>query len=80
MKTFTATQARKDIYNIIDSTSETHEPIQIYGKRTSAVLINLHDWNSIQETLFLSGIKGMTESIKEGLETPIEECAETIEW
>jgi len=35
---------------------------------------------SIQETLYPLSIPGMRESIKEGLETPIEECDEELDW
>ncbi len=80
MKTLTATQARKEIYRLLDEASETHEPIQITGKRTNAVLISEGDWRSIQETLYLSSIPGMQESIIEGLQTPIEETDEELDW
>ena len=80
MKTLTATQARKEIYRLLDEASETHEPIQITGKRANAVLISEGDWRSIQETLYLSSIPGMQESIIEGLQTPIEETDEELDW
>ena len=80
MKTLTATQARKDIYRLLDEASETHEPIQINGKRSSAVLISEGGWRSIQETLSISAIPGIQESIVEGLHTPIEETDEELDW
>lgn len=80
MKTLTATQARKEIYRLLDEASETHEPIQITGKRTNAVLISEDDWRSIQETLYLSTIPGMQESIVEGLKTPVEDTDEELDW
>jgi len=80
MKTITATNARSNLYKLIDETSLGHEPIYITGKRSNAVLIAEEDWRAIQETLFLLSIPGMRESIREGLETPIEECSEDIEW
>jgi prevent-host-death family protein len=80
MKTLTATQARKNIYRLLDEASETHQPVQITGKRSSAVLVSEADWRSIQETLYLTSIPGMSESIKEGLNTPIEECEGELDW
>jgi len=80
MKTLSATQARKEIYRLLDETSETHEPIQISGKRSNAVLISEDDWRAIQETLYLTSIPGMQESIIEGLNTPIEETEEDLDW
>ena len=80
MPTLTATEARKRLYSLVDEVKETHEPIQIVGKRSSAFLISEEDWRAIQETLFLTSIPGMRESIQEGLGTPVEECDEDIDW
>ncbi len=80
MPTLTATEARKRLYSLVDEVKESHEPIQIVGKRSSAVLISEEDWRAIQETLFLASIPGMRESIQEGLGTPVEECDEDIDW
>lgn len=80
MKTLTATQARKEIYRLLDEASDTHKPIQITGKRSNAVLISEDDWRSIQETLYLSSIPGMQESIVEGMNTPLEETEEELDW
>lgn len=80
MPTLTATEARKRLYSLVDEVKESHEPIQIVGKRSSAVLISEDDWRAIQETLHLVSIPGMRESIQEGLKTPIEECDEDIDW
>jgi prevent-host-death family protein len=79
MPTLTATEARKRLYSLVDEVRESHEPIQIVGKRSSAVLISEEDWRAIQETLFLTSIPGMRESIQDGLGTPVEECDEDID-
>lgn len=80
MKTLTATKARKEIYRLIDETAETHEPIQITGKRSNAILVSEEDWRSIQETLYLTSVSGMSDSIKKGLNTPLEETDDELEW
>jgi len=80
MATLTATEARKRLYNLVDDVAESHDPIQIVGKRNSAVLVSEEDWRAIQETLYLSSIPGMRDSIREGLETPVEECEEELDW
>ncbi len=80
MKTLSATQARKDIYRLLDEASETHKPIQITGKRSNAVLVSEEDWRAIQETLYLSSIPGMQESIVEGMNTPREETEKELDW
>lgn len=76
----TATEARGKIYQLIDSTSETHKPITITGKRNNAVLVSEDDWFAIQETLHLMSIPGMRESIKEGLEAPLSDCSGELQW
>jgi len=80
MKTLTVTQARKDIYKLLDEAAESHEPIQITGKRSNAILVNEDDWRSIKETLFLTSISGMADSIKEGMNTPLEETDDELDW
>lgn len=80
MTTLTATEARRRLYSLVDEVKESHEPVQIVGKRNSAVLISEEDWRAIQETLYLTSIPGMRESIRQGLETPLEECDEDIDW
>jgi PHD/YefM family antitoxin component YafN of YafNO toxin-antitoxin module len=44
------------------------------------MLIAEEDWYAIQETFFLMSIPGMKESIKEGLNTPMEETSEDPGW
>jgi PHD/YefM family antitoxin component YafN of YafNO toxin-antitoxin module len=65
---------------LIDGVLSSHEPAVITGKRGNAVLIAEEDWRSIQETLFLLNLPGMSESIQEGMAAPIEECSEDLDW
>jgi len=74
MTTITATNARKELYKLMNQVAETHEPVVITGKRSSSVLISAEDFSAIQETLHLQSIPGMTQSILEGSKTPVEEC------
>jgi len=80
MTTLTATEARRNLYNLLDDVSASHEPIQIKGKRNSAILIPESDWKALQETLYLTSIPGMRESIKEGLAEPVEKCDTELGW
>lgn len=68
------------IYQLIDDASDSHEPIQITGKRSNAVLVSEDDWRSIQESLYLVSMPGMRESIRSGLATPVSECAKRLDW
>jgi antitoxin YefM len=80
MKTISVSQARANLYKLLEDAGESHEPLVITGKKGNAVLLAEEDWRAIQETLFLVSIPGMRESIREGLETPVEECTEDLDW
>lgn len=80
MTILNATEARAKLYSLIDETTSTHQPIVITGKRGNAVLVSEADWNAISETLHLMSIPGMRESIKEGMEAPVSECSEELDW
>lgn len=80
MTTITATEARKLLYKLLDDVSESHEPIQITGKRGNAVLIAEDDWRAVQESLYLTSVPGVRESIIEGMKTPVAECDEVLDW
>ena len=80
MTTITATEARANLYRLMDAAAESHEPVLITGKRTRAVLVSEADWKAMQETLFLLSIPGMRESIREGMETPVEDCSDALDW
>jgi antitoxin YefM len=80
MTGMTATEARSNLYRLIDETADSHQPIVITGKRNNAVLVSEEDWSAIQETLFLLSISKMRESIREGMDTPASECDEELDW
>ena len=80
MPTVNATEARSRLYKLLDEIAESHEPVLITGKRVNAVLISENDWRSIQETLHLLSLPDMRESIREGLNTPVEECSDKLDW
>ncbi|BDX01893.1 MAG: type II toxin-antitoxin system Phd/YefM family antitoxin [Marinomonas sp.] len=80
MAGMTATEARSNLYRLIDETADSHQPIVITGKRNNAVLVSEEDWSAIQETLFLLSVPNMRESIREGMDTPASECDEELDW
>lgn len=80
MKTITVSKARANLYRLLDEAGQSNEPLVITGKRGNAVLVAEEDWRAIQETLFLLSVPGMRESVREGLEAPVEECTEDLDW
>ena len=80
MGQITASEARANLYRLLDEAAETHEPIRIAGKRNSGVLISDEDWSAIQETLYLLAVPGMRESIKRGMQTPTSKMSRNPGW
>jgi prevent-host-death family protein len=80
MTTLTASAARARLYKLLDETAVSHEPVQITGKRSRAVLISEEDWRSIQETLYLLSIPGMRKSIRKGLKTSVSTLSKKLNW
>jgi antitoxin YefM len=78
--TISVTEARKQLYKLLDDVSQSHEPIQITGKRGSAVLVSEEDWRAVQETLYLVSLPGMRESILEGMATPVDDLEDELDW
>lgn len=80
MQTLSASEARANLYRLIDDAATSHEPVVITGKRNNAVLVSEEDWSAIQETLYLLSIPGMRESIRDGMNTDVSECEKELDW
>ena len=80
MRSMRVSEARDNLYRVVDEAAQTHEPIMITGKRGNAVIIGEDEWRAVEETLYLLSVPGMRESIVEGMKTPIKECKKTLEW
>ena len=83
MTSINVTKARQSIYKILNDVNENSESITITNTNgKNAVIISEDDWKAIQETIYLNSIPGMAESIREGGETPIEECVpeDEVDW
>ena len=74
MDTIPISQARENLFSLVDRAIELHKPIAIASKRGDVVVIAKEDWEAIQETLYLNSIPGMADSIIAAANTPIEEC------
>ena len=80
MTSIKVSEARGRLGRLVDEAAASHEPVLITGKRGNAVLISEEDWRAIQETLYLLSIPDMRESVREGLQTPVEECVKELDW
>ena len=80
MAVLTASEARANLYRLIDQAAESHQPIVIAGKRSSAVLVSEEDWQAIQETMFLISIPSMRKSIRDAMSEPLSKSAKELTW
>jgi len=80
MPVLTASEARANLYRLIDHAADSHEPILIAGKRNSAVLVSEEDWKAIQETVHLLSVRGMRKSIREAMAEPLATSAKELLW
>ncbi len=74
------TEARQNLFRLVDRVNDSHEPVTIVGKHANAVLVSEEDWRSIQETLYLKSIPGVWESIEEEMKQPLEQSSDSLPW
>lgn len=77
--TITISEARANLYRLIDQVAESHEPILILGKHANAMLVSKAKWGAIQKSLFLLSVPGMRESIKKGISEPLGTSARELD-
>lgn len=75
-----ATEAGQQLDALIDQVETSHQPVQIAGSHSNAVLVSQDDWNAIQETLPLLQVPGMRESIQEGMATKLSDLSDQLDW
>ena len=71
------TNFRKDLFSCVDSVIRFNEPINLWTKNGNAVLISKREFDSLMETLYLSSIPGMKDSIVESMNSPESEFFST---
>jgi antitoxin YefM len=75
--TVTASEARRNLFPLIEQVNEDHAPVEITSRRGHAVLISLADYESLQETAYLlrapTNAKRLLEAIRQSLEGKREE-------
>jgi len=80
MPTMTVTDARKNLFGLIDDVADEHRACCIVGKRNQAVLVSMEDWRAIQESLYLNSFPGLADSIVKGMKTPVSQCSTELKW
>lgn len=68
MTTIGITEARKNIFKLVEDVNKGYNPIGIVNNRgESAVLVSEQDWRDMQETLYLTSIPGFVNYAKEAI-------------
>lgn len=63
--TITATEARKQFYELLRKSVKGHMPVKITSKNGDAVMLSEADYEGLLETLELLSVPGMRKSIRE---------------
>ncbi|WP_215492016.1 type II toxin-antitoxin system Phd/YefM family antitoxin [Fenollaria sporofastidiosus] len=82
MKSMNVTNFRKDIFKVLEDTVKYNSVVNVSTKEGNAVLMSEDDYEGIMETLYLSSIPGLKESIIEGLNAGPEEYVseDDVRW
>jgi antitoxin YefM len=65
MKIISASQARANLFRLVEQVNKDHLPRTITSKKGDAVLLSKEDWESLQETLYLQSVPGLVQSVRE---------------
>lgn len=79
MNIYKPTEFRKRLFELLRGVIKTSEPLVISDPAGDVVLVSKADWENVQETIYLMSSPKMTKKIKEGLDTPLEDCEE-VDW
>ncbi|PCJ23773.1 MAG: type II toxin-antitoxin system prevent-host-death family antitoxin [Rickettsiales bacterium] len=73
-----ANETQNTLNKLIDEVALSHKPQIIKGKRNSAVIISVEDWESIQETWMIVSNQKLSDSLIKNMKTPFEECSKEL--
>ena len=64
----TASEARKNLFPLIQQVNDDHTPVEITSRRGSAVLMSRDDFDALQETAYLLRVPANARRLLESLE------------
>ena len=65
--TITASEARKNLFPLIEQVNEDRQPIEITSRRGDAVLVSRADWDALNETAMLLRVPANAQWLIESL-------------
>lgn len=64
----TASEARKNLFPLIEQVNEDHSPVEITSRRGDAVLLSRAEYEALQETAYLLRVPANARHLLESLE------------
>lgn len=83
MPTISVTEARSNLYKLLEEVNQNSTPLLITNKNgKNGYLIGEEDFNAILETMYLNSINGLAESIISEGKTPYKDAVEAdkLDW
>ena len=68
MTTMTATDARREFFDVVKGATDKHQIYRIHHRRGSVVLLAEDDYDSMIETMELLSTRGFRQSLKKSVE------------
>jgi antitoxin YefM len=56
MESLSASEARANLFGLVEQVNKDHIPREITSRKGNAVLLSKADWDSLQETLYLQSV------------------------
>ena len=72
--------ASDKLYKLASSCIRYNDVFNISTKEGNVILLSQDDYNSLIESLYLAGIKGVYEDIEEAVKTPTSEFSKESPW
>lgn len=72
--------ARDELYKLASSCIKYNDVVNISTKEGNVILLSEDDYNSLIESLYLAGIKGVYEDVEEAVKTPTSEFSKEPPW
>ena len=72
--------ARDELYKLASTCIKYNDIVRINTKEGNVLLLAEEDYNSLIESLYLAGIKGVYEDIEEAVKTPTSEFSKQPPW
>ena len=72
--------ARDELYKLASSCIKYNDVINISTKEGNVILLSEDDYNSLIESLYLAGVKGVYEDIEKAVKTPTSDFSKEPPW